>query len=230
MPTLPDKSIDMILCDLPYGTTSCKWDVVLPFDRLWGEYSRLLKTNGVAVFTAAQPFTTLLIHSNMKWFKYCWIWQKPRGVDPFLAKIRPLNNYEEIVVFSRGKAKYYPQMEVGKPYSFTRDKKARTYEVTATNMKPMEVINNGERYPTRILKFNQEKGYHPTQKPVALFEYLIKTYSAVGDVVLDNCMGSGTTGVACGNTARNFIGIEKEEKYFCIAKERVGNSFKENVV
>jgi site-specific DNA-methyltransferase (adenine-specific) len=159
----------------------------------------------------------------MAMFKYCWIWKKPQGVDPFMAKYRPLNNYEDVCVFSIGTTKYYPQMDSGKPYTVTRDRKSRNYEITATTMKQTTTVNAGFRYPTRIIEFNQERGLHPTQKPVALFEYLIKTYTNEGETVLDNCIGSGTTAIACMNTNRNFIGIEKEKKYFDIAKERIAN-------
>ena len=223
MPTLSDKSIDMILCDLPYGTTACSWDAVIPFEPLWREYERLIKDNGAIVLTASQPFTTSLIASNMAMFKYCWIWKKPQGVDPFMAKYRPLNNYEDICVFSIGTTKYYPQMDSGKPYTVTRDRKSRNYEITATTMKQTTTVNAGFRYPTRIIEFNQERGLHPTQKPVALFEYLIKTYTNPGDLILDNCAGSGTTGVAAENLGRNSILIEKDPKYCEIIRKRMAN-------
>ena len=221
MKDIPDKSVDMILCDLPYGTTACKWDTVIPFEPLWEQYERIIKDNGAIVLTASQPFTTSLIASNMAMFKYCWIWKKPQGVDPFMAKYRPLNNYEDVCVFSIGTTKYYPQMDSGKPYTVTRDRKPRNYEITATTMKQTTTVNAGFRYPTRIIEFNQERGLHPTQKPVALFEYLIKTYTQPGEIVLDNCAGSGTTAVAALNTGRFFIGIEKEPKYVEIARKRV---------
>jgi len=160
--------------------------------------------------------------SNIKWFKYEWIWEKPQGVDPFMSKIRPLNNIEYCLVFSNGKTVYFPQKIEGKPYHIIRDKKPRIKETSNSLMRQTETINNGERLPTRIIKFNQERGLHPTQKPVALFEYLIKTYTNEGDLVLDNTAGSGTTGVACKNLNRNFILIEQDEKYCDIIKERVG--------
>ena len=157
------------------GTTACTWDTIIPFKELWQQYERIIKENGAIVLTASQPFTSTLIVSNIKLFKYCWIWKKPQGVDPFMSKIRPLNNYEDIVVFCKSKTKYYPQLIEGKPYKITRDKKPRDYQITNTVMKQTETINDGFRLPTRILEFKQEKGLHPTQKPVALFEYLIKT-------------------------------------------------------
>ena len=221
MKLIPDKSIDMILCDLPYGTTACKWDSIIPLDKLWEQYKRIIKPNGAIVLTACQPFTTKLINSNIEMFKYCWIWQKPQGVDPFMAKKRPLNNYEDICVFYYKQPKYEPQYTEGKPYKVERDKKPRKYEITNTIMKPTTTVNEGKRYPTRIIKFNQERGYHPTQKPVALFKYLIKTYTNEGDIILDNCIGSGTTAVAAILTNRKWIGFEIETKYVEIANKRL---------
>ncbi len=224
MAAIPDGSMDMILCDLPYGTTACKWDTVIPFEPLWAQYRRIAKKNAAIVLTASQPFTTALIASNMERFKYCWLWKKPQGVDPFMAKHRPLNNVEDVCVFSFGKPAYWPQMVAGKPYSVTRDKTPRSLEVTGSAMRPSQTINDGVRLPTRVLEFNQQRGLHPTQKPVALMEYLIRTYTREGETVLDNCMGSGTTGVACVNTGRKFIGIEQDAKYFAIAQERIANT------
>lgn len=221
MALIPDKSIDMILCDLPYGTTACKWDTIIPMDRLWEQYERVIKDNGAIVLTACQPFTTALINSNIKLFKYCWIWQKPQGVDPFMAKKRPMNNYEDICVFYKEQPTYNPQFTKGKPYKVERDRTTRNYEITGTEMKPTTTVNEGVRYPTRILQFNQERGYHPTQKPVLLFEYLIKTYTSGGEVILDNCLGSGTTAVASVKTGRKFIGFETEPKYIEIANKRI---------
>ncbi len=223
MKDIPDKSIDAIIADLPYGTTACKWDSIIPLNKLWEQYKRIIKPNGAIVLTTCQPFTTKLINSNIEMFKYCWIWQKPQGVDPFMAKKRPLNNYEDICVFYKKQPTYNPQFTEGKPYKVERDKTPRNYEITDTVMKPTTTVNDGFRYPTRILQFNQERGYHPTQKPVALFEYLIKTYTNEGELVLDNAMGSGTTGIACLNTNRRFIGIEKDDKYFDIAYNRIKN-------
>jgi site-specific DNA-methyltransferase (adenine-specific) len=222
MKGIEDKSIDMILADLPYGTTACKWDTIIPFEPLWEQYKRVIKDNGAIVLTASQPFTTKLIMSNLSWFKYNWVWEKPQGVDPFMSKYRPLNNVEDVIVFYKNQPAYNPQLERGKPYKITRDKKERDYEVTNAVMRETTTVNEGTRLPKRIIKINQERGMHPTQKPVALFEYLIKTYTNEGDLVLDNTAGSGTTGVACKNTNRNFILIEQDEKYCDIIKERVG--------
>ena len=191
---------------------------------MWEHYERIIKDNGAIVLTASQPFTTKLISSNIDIYKYNLVWEKPQGVDPFMAKKRPLNNMEDIVIFYKKQPTYNPQYEEGKPYKIERDKKPREYAITNTTMKPTTTINDGKRLPKRILKFKQERGLHPTQKPVALFEYLIKTYTNEGDTVLDNCMGSGTTGVACVNTNRNFIGIELDEGYFKIAQSRIGIS------
>ena len=221
MKDIPDRSIDMILADLPYGTTDCKWDTIIPFAPLWEQYERAIKDDGAIVLTATQPFTTKLIESNFKRFRYNLIWEKPQGVDPFMAKKRPLNNVEDIVIFYKKQPTYNPQYEKGMPYRITRDKKDRNYEKTGTVMKETTTINEGVRLPKRIIRCKQERGLHPTQKPVALFEYLIKTYTNEGETVLDNTMGSGTTGVACKNLNRNFIGIELDEKYFEIARNRI---------
>jgi len=223
MQNIPDKSIDMILCDLPYGTTACKWDTIIPFEPLWEQYNRIIKDNGAIVLTASQPFTTRLISSNFNKFKYCLIWQKPQGVDPFMAKYRPLNNYEDICIFGNAKV-YNPQKVSGKPYHVVRDKKPRVKETNDVIMKQTETINNGDRLPTRILQFKQEKGFHPTQKPVALFEYLIKTYTNEGDLILDNCAGSFTTAIAAENTKRNWICIEQLEEYCEIGKKRINEN------
>jgi site-specific DNA-methyltransferase (adenine-specific) len=190
---------------------------------LWAQYERVIKDNGAIVLTASQPFTSALIMSNIKRFKYCWVWEKPQGVDPFMAKKRPLNNIEDIVIFYKRQPTYNPQYEKGKPYKITRDKKPRNYEITDTVMKETTTVNEGYRLPKRIIRSKQERGLHPTQKPVALFEYLIKTYTNEGETVLDNCIGSGTTAIAALNTGRFFIGIEKEKEYVDIANKRVND-------
>jgi len=221
MNDIDDKSIDMILCDLPYGVSACKWDSVIPFEPLWAHYKRIIKNNGAIVLTASQPFTSALVMSNIKMFKYCWVWEKPQGVDPFSSKYRPLNNIEDIVVFCLRTPSYCPQMEHGEPYDITRDKIPR-YEATKnTSMTETRTVNTGARYPKRIIRTNQQRGLHPTQKPVALFEYLIKTYTNEGELVLDNCAGSGTTAIACLKTNRNYILIEQETKYCDIANKRI---------
>jgi len=226
MKGIPDKSIDMILCDLPYGTTACKWDTVIPFEPLWEQYKRIIKDNGAIVLTASQPFTTSLIASNMEMFKYCWVWDKKFAGNFVNAKIAPLKTYEDVVVFGSGKIKYFPQMtKRDKPIK--SGKRANSRHISGTDeviiyQAEQKIYNT--KYPTAIINIPRrvgEKVAHPTQKPVALFEYLIKTYTNEGDLVLDNCAGSGTTGVACKNLNRNFILIEKEQKYVDIAKKRI---------
>lgn len=226
MKDIPDGSIDMILTDPPYGTTACKWDTIIPLDLMWGEIKRIIKPRGAIVFTSSQPFTTTLISSNMKMFKYCWVYRKPQGVDPFMSKIRPLNDIEDVVVFCKKSTTYNPQLETGRAYSITRDKKSRLNELNNTVFKETTTVNKGTRLPKRVLDFKQERGLHPTQKPVPLMEYLIKTYTNENETVLDFTMGSGTTGVACINTNRKFIGIELDSTYFKIAEERIENTNK----
>lgn len=215
MAQLPDASVDMILCDLPYGTTACKWDTVIPFEPLWAQYRRVAKRNAAIVLTASQPFTTALIASNMREFRYCWVWDKKIAGNPFLAKRQPMKRHEDVCVFSASPHFYAPQMTTGK----MRTKgggHSKLFDVALTSSV------NDQYYPTSIVEFsNAKRGIHPTQKPVALMEYLIRTYTREGETVLDNCMGSGTTGVACANTGRQFIGIERDEKYFAIASERI---------
>lgn len=223
LPTLTDNSVDMVLVDLPYGTTACKWDSIIPLDKLWQQYNRICKEDGAMVFTAAQPFTTILAASNLDNFRYEWIWEKPQGTNPMNAKVMPLKSHENILVFYRKKPVYNPQMWYSTPYSGFSSDTSKIGEVYGEAKSKHRDNPEGSRYPKTILKFKQEKGSHPTQKPVALMEYLIKTYSNEGETVLDNCMGSGTTGVSCMNTDRNFIGIEMDETYFNIAKNRINN-------
>jgi len=221
MPQLEDNSVDLLLVDLPYGTTACKWDSIIPLDKLWEQYNRVCKDDAAMVFTAAQPFTTVLAYSNLDNFRYEWIWEKPQGTNPMNAKVMPLKSHENILVFYRKKPKYNPQMWYSTPYSgFSSDEK-KIGEVYGEAKSKHRDNPDGSRYPKTVLKYGQEKGFHPTQKPVGLMEYLIKTYSDEGDVVLDNTMGSGTTGVAAMNTNRKFIGIESDPKYFEIAKNRI---------
>jgi len=217
MKDVPDQSVDMILCDLPYGTTACKWDTVIPFEPLWAEYRRIAKLSAAIVLTASQPFTTALIASNMREFRYTWVWEKEQGVNFMLSKKQPLKVHEDVCVFYRDLPAYFPQMTAGKPYV---SGKGNSGEVTGCREK-VQTINDGTRYPRSIQQFGRQTGIHPTQKPVALMEYLIRTYTQEGEVVLDNCMGSGTTGVACANTGRRFIGMEQDAEYFQIARARI---------
>lgn len=218
---ISDASVDMILTDLPYGTTACSWDSIIPLDELWEQYNRVVKENAAMVFTASQPFTTILASSNIKNFRYEWIWQKPQGTNPMNAKIMPLKSHENILVFYKTKPTYNPQMTKGTPYGGFKSETSTIGEVYGKAKSVHRDNPEGTRYPKTILSFKQEKGLHPTQKPVSLMEYLIKTYTNEGDVVLDSTMGSGTTGVACVNTSRKFIGIEKDPKYFQIAYDRI---------
>ena len=229
MKDIPDKSIDMVLTDLPYGTTACKWDTIIPFEPLWEQYKRIIKDNGAIVSTASQPFTSKLILSNLEMFKYEWIWKKSKSQHFAQAPYRPMTIHENVVVFSNGgtaknaniRAKYNPQglVFLGKVVS---GKKAQHSEHRMRKTDQADYVQEWTNYPNTILEFNNEGNtVHPTQKPVALFEYLIKTYTNEGDLVLDNCMGSGTTGVACQNLNRNFIGIELDTEYFKIAEKRI---------
>jgi len=216
-----DNSVDMIMVDLPYGTTACAWDFVIPMDELWTQYYRVCKENAAMVFTAAQPFTTTLISSNIKDFRYEWIWEKPQGTNPMNAKIMPLKSHENVAVFYRSKPTYNPQMWYSTPYGGFKSDTSKIGEVYGSAKSQHRDNPEGSRYPKTVQKFKQEKGFHPTQKPVEMMEYFIKTYTNEGDTVLDNTMGSGTTGVAAVNLGRRFIGMEKEQKYFDIAKKRI---------
>lgn len=219
MKDIPDKSIDMILCDLPYGTTRNKWDSVIPLDKLWEQYNRIIKEGGAIVLFSQMPFTAELIHSNLKYFRYEWIWEKDNGTGFLNAKKMPLKIHENILVFYKKTPTYNPQMRKGfKPYKCKQGRHSSNYGAYEQGH---ITESNGERYPIDIIKFKKDSGLHPTQKPVALLEYLIKTYTNENDVILDNCMGSGSCGVAAINTGRSFIGIEVDEKYFEIAKERI---------
>jgi len=229
MKDIPDKSIDMILCDLPYGTTACKWDTIISFEPLWEQYKRIIKDNGAIVLTASQPFTSALVMSNVKMFKYSLVWNKTRPQGFAQAPYRFMTEHEDILIFSRGgcaknanpRMKFNPQDLIYRP-KITKGKKADASEHRIRKTDQKEFISEYTNYPKSILKFNSEfKTLHPTQKPVALFEYLIKTYTNEGDLVLDNCAGSGTTGVACKNLNRNFILIEKEQEYIDIINKRL---------
>jgi len=221
------KSIDLILTDLPYGTTACKWDTIIPFDKLWEMVNYLLKPNGAFITTASQPFTSALVMSNVKMFKYELIWNKDLCKNPGLAKIRPLPSFENILVFGKGRITYNPQMEKGKPYVDIRKKPTNVFNGNEHKYgfsgNIVNVINKGYRFPKSVITIRNAnfKGQHPTQKPVALFEYLLKTYSKENMIIFDPCMGSGTTGIACKNLNRSFIGIEKDENYFKIAEQRI---------
>ena len=230
MKDIQDGSVDMILCDLPYGVSALSWDEVIPFEPLWEQYERIIKDNGAIVLTASQPFTTKLISSNMKLFRYEWIWKKTKSSNFMLAKKQPMKHHENVCIFYKKQPTYNPQMT--KANKLDKRKKVGTYtnkETTVLGKKTVTFRNleTGLRYPKSVQKFNNSdktKNVHPTQKPVALFEYLIKTYTNEGETVLDNCAGSFTTAVACDNTNRNWICMEKEEKYCNIGLTRINDN------
>lgn len=218
MQRIADKSIDMILCDLPYGTTANSWDSIIPFNELWNQYERIIKDNGAIVLTASQPFTTEVIASNKKLFRYELIWEKDNATGFLAAHIKPMKIHENILVFYKNTPRYNPQMRDG-----FAAYKAKNGMGSTNYRQQREVVSesDGKRFPISILKFKRDKDkIHPTQKPVALFEYLIKTFTEKGDVVLDNCIGSGTTAIACLNTERKYIGFEKNKEYFEMAETR----------
>lgn len=225
MKQIPNKSIDMILTDLPYGVTDCKWDNVIPFEKLWEQYNRIIKDNGAIVLFSVQPFTTKLIQSNLKNFKYCWYWKKNNVTGAPFAKSQPMRCIEDICVFYKKKPTYNPQglKKLEKPIIRKTDKQEYIYHIRTTKQQREQKYTN---YPVHLLQFNNEavnhkNRLHPTQKPLALCEYLIKTYTNEGDTVLDSCAGSGTTLLAAKNTRRNYIGFETDKTYFNIAAERL---------
>ena len=230
MKDIPDKSIDMILCDLPYGTTACKWDIIIPFEPLWEQYNRIIKDNGAIVLFGSEPFSSYLRMSNIKQFKYDWIWEKERPTNIFNMKKEAARVHEVISIFNS--KIYFPIMEASmqpnnndKTKNKSQKGEMNTIETISCKASISDNYNPSVRYPRSVIKINRgtraNKKLHPTQKPVALLEYLIKTYTLEGETVLDNCMGSGSTGVACKNLNRNFIGIELDETYFNIAKDRI---------
>jgi site-specific DNA-methyltransferase (adenine-specific) len=229
MKTIPDGSVDMILCDLPYGTTACKWDVIIPFNKLWEQYERIVKPNGAVVLFGAEPFSSYLRISNIKMYKYDFYWKKTKQGNFAQAPYMPLKNIETLSIFSKGKIannskikmNYFPQGLVECNKINNGGNKANQFRPNRTS-KTENHIQTKTGYPKQLIEFDSSYEFlHPTQKPVSLFEYLINTYTKKGDVVLDNCAGSGTTAIACINTNRNYILIEKEKKYFDIINERI---------
>ena len=227
MKTIADKSVDAIITDPPYGTTSCKWDSVIDFKLMWEQLNRIIKPNGAIVLFGTQPFTSALIMSNIKSFKYEWVWFKNMGGNPLNAKKTPMKQHENILVFGKGRTNYNPIKEERAKSGLDR---VRSSAIIGGNFKDDAVYGKTNviktkyddlRYPKTVQKFNVQRGLHPTQKPVTLMEYLIKTYTNENETVLDFTMGSGTTGVASKNLNRKFIGIEQDEKYFKIASERI---------
>lgn len=224
MKRIPDGSVDMILCDLPYGTTACKWDEIIPFEPLWEQYERVIKDNGAIVLTASQPFTSALVMSKPTWFKYALVWDKVNASSGLHAKIQPLRSHEEILVFGKGRLTYNPQMTKAEKARVDKEREIPNGEAFNGKIKKRIYNNRGMKYPKSILTISNasQKGkVHPTQKPVPLFEYLIKTYTNEGEAVLDNCMGSGTTAIACMNTNRNFIGFELDKEYYDKSIDRI---------
>ncbi len=230
MATIPDGSVDMVMADLPYGTTACKWDSVIPFEPLWAAYRRVCKKNAAIVLTASQPFTSALVMSNAEAFRHEWIWEKSKASNFLLARKQPLKAHESALAFCFGTPPYHPQKTAGKPYSGEKraGKKGSNSEVVNDVPNPQFRTGSadGTRFPRSVQYFvtpeSEGPTYHPTQKPVALMEYLIRTYTNAGETVLDNSMGSGTTGVACVNAGRKFIGIEQDIGYCEIAARRMG--------
>lgn len=229
MPTLPSKSVHLVLCDPPYGTTLNQWDKVLPFDAVWTEYERLLTPGGCVVLFGSQPFSAALVMSRPQWFKHELIWDKNKCGSPGLAKIRPMKTHENVLVFAPGRTTYNPQMEAGEPYSRKTDN-PEGYVGRCNNhrygLKPRNGFeNHGTRYPKSVLRisrdFSAQQQVHPTQKPVPLLEWLVKTYSNEGETVLDNCMGSGSTGIAALKHGRRFIGIENDPAMAAMAADRI---------
>lgn len=218
MKGIPDGTVDLILCDLPYGMTDCKWDSALPLEQLWAEYKRVIKPGAAIVLFAIQPFSSALVMSNPKWFRNEWIWRKEQGTGWLNSKKQPLRNHEQVLVFAQKTPTYNPQMRPGKAYQLKGRGSSEVY-----NKKADDIVRfyGAERYPLSVVEFRRDRGFHPTQKPVALTEYLVRTYSNEGDTVLDNCMGSGTTGIACIKANRNFIGMEKDPSIFKVASNRI---------
>ena len=233
MKQIPDNSVDMVLCDLPYGTTACKWDIIIPFEPLWEQYRRVCKENAAIVLFASQPFTSMLVMSNLKMFRHEWIWRKNRGSNFANTGREPFKEHEEVLVFSKGKWTYHKQMENRHGAGGNRAKYRYSNRTKSDNYNGFVGVNSKEftrlRVPSSVQEFNTEVGLHPTQKPVALLSYLIKTYTNASETVLDNCMGSGSTGIACLGTDRSFIGIEKEDHYFQVAKSRIVQNQKQGI-
>jgi DNA modification methylase len=224
MRDIPDGSVDMVLTDPPYGTTACKWDSVIPFEPMWEQLKRITKKNGAIVLTASQPFSSVLVCSNLPMFRYEWIWEKTRASNPYLAKQQPLRAHEAVLVFGANSPPYCPQKTDGAQYKINKHSGGRVAGDKKTNNAGYDGKVQSGRYPRTVQKISNpsaEVGLHPTQKPVALMEYLIRTYTNEGETVLDFTMGSGTTGVACKNLGRSFIGIEMDADYFAAASKRI---------
>jgi site-specific DNA-methyltransferase (adenine-specific) len=225
MRSIPDNSIDACITDPPYGTTACKWDSVIPFEPMWEQLKRIVKPNGAIVLFASQPFTSALVMSNVKMFRYEWIWQKEQGVNFQLVKSQPLKIHESICIFANERPNYNPQgLKPCRIVKSNKGKGGRLNHIVGVEQKRDFYIQSFSNYPVSVQRFNRQVGFHPTQKPVDLLRYLVRTYTNEGDTVLDFTCGSGTTGVACVIEGRNFIGIEREASYFKIAKQRIAEA------
>lgn len=232
MKKIPDGSVDMILSDLPYGTTHCSWDTIIPFEELWQQYKRIIKASGAVVLFATEPFASYLRLSNLEWYKYDWVWDKIKGTGFLNAKKQPMRNHELICVFYEGQCTYNPQYTYGHEKKKVYKSKMLRSEVYQHSTRDT-LYESTQRYPRSIQEFStdtQKSSLHPTQKPVALCEYLIKTYTNENEVVLDSCIGSGSTCVAAINTGRKYIGIEKEEKYITISRKRIKEAIREKEI
>lgn len=225
---IPDKSIDMILCDLPYGTTACKWDIIIPFDKLWEQYNRIIKDSGAILLFGIEPFSSYLRISNIKSYRYDWVWEKDRHANFLFANKQPLKKHENISVFYKKQPTYNPQMVKGKPnhkmFFDDKENEIQYKEIMNQEVNLKQNKQDGLKYPSTVQFFkclSRGVNIHPTQKPVELLEYLIRTYTNEGEIVLDNCMGSGSTAIACINTNRQYIGFEKDNKYYDIAVNRI---------
>lgn len=221
---LESQSVDMILCDLPYGTTACAWDTVIPFEPMWAAFKRVIKPRGAIVLTASQPFTSALVMSNPKMFRHEWIWEKEQGTNPFNASNAPMKAHEQVEVFAFSGVYYFPQMSTGKPYKGFSSSIATIGEVYSS-AQSVHRQNDGTRYPLSTLRFAGEYGLHPTQKPVALFRYLIRTYTQPGELVLDPCVGSGTTALAAREEGRQFICGDLSAEYVDVARKRLAEPY-----
>lgn len=227
MRTMEAGSVDAVITDLPYGTTDCTWDTVIPFAPMWEQVERMLKPRGAFVTTASQPFTSALVMSNLDWFRYAWVWDKNTASDFLWANRKPLKYHEDICVFAESMPRYYPQKWEGSPTHQRKSEKMRYREHLGQAKRDMPADTSGQKFPKSIIfapKHTSRENLHPTQKPVALYEYLIRTYTNEGDTVLDFVMGSGTTGVACMQTGRKFIGCEIDPGYFAIAEKRIAQA------
>ena len=226
MQEIPSGSVDLIICDLPYGTTSNSWDSLIPFEKLWEQYKRIVKPTSPILLFGQEPFSTYLRMSNISWFKYDWIWEKEQGANFMLCKYQPYRVHEIISVFSKGSHTYNPQMEKGNPYISGKGTSGSNFR----NVLKTQSVNEGTRYPRSVIKVKTEKhnkmSLHPTQKPLALIEYLILTYSNHGDTVMDNCMGSATTAVAAIRTGRNWIGYEMNTEFYNMALKRIDETMR----